>query len=149
LFGYLAHWIMHKRWSGRLYQAHYTHHQVLYPPEDMYSDKYREAGIDDSGKLFILLFLPIILVILAFGWFKVIPLWAAILTVIEMGLIGYLHDFWHEKFHLSNTWWKKFKWFQHLTQLHYIHHIETSKNLGIFNFWWDRVFKSYHGKFDE
>jgi hypothetical protein len=139
MLGYVAHWVLHQPWSGRLYQAHYTHHFVLYEPKDFLSDKYREAGIDDSGKFFILLFSPILLGILALGWFEVVPLWMAILTVVEMGLWGYLHDYLHEKTHLTKTWWKQFGWFQRWTNLHIVHHQDVSRNLGIFNFWVDRV----------
>jgi len=143
LLGYIAHYVMHQEWSGRLYQAHKTHHFILYPTSDFFSDKYRGAGIDDSGKFFILLFSPIILLILGLGWFGVIPLWAAILVVVEMGITGYAHDYLHEKTHLTKTWWKQFGWFQEWTKLHYTHHVNTGSNLGIFSFWVDRVMGTF------
>jgi sterol desaturase/sphingolipid hydroxylase (fatty acid hydroxylase superfamily) len=143
LLGYVAHWILHQSWSGRLYEAHRTHHFILFPPEDFYSDTYRDAGIDDSGKFFIALFSPLLLLILALGWFGVYPLWMGFLIVGEMGVIGYMHDLLHEKLHLTKTWWKQFGWFQEWTRLHITHHQDVSKNLGIFSFWVDRVMGTF------
>lgn len=143
LLGYVAHWILHQPWSGRLYQAHLTHHQTLYPISDFYSDTYRKAGSDDSGKFFILLFSPILLLILGLGWLGVVPLWVSVLVVIEMGIVGYMHDYLHEKTHLIKTRWKQFGWFQEWTKLHFTHHIDTGKNLGIFNFWVDRIMGTF------
>jgi sterol desaturase/sphingolipid hydroxylase (fatty acid hydroxylase superfamily) len=139
----VAHWVLHQQWSGRLYKAHYAHHYQLYPIEDFYSDTYRNAGSDDSGKLFILLFSPVLLLILGVGWFGVIPFWAAVSIVIEMGIVGYAHDYLHEHTHLKKSWWHQFGWFRKLVDVHYIHHIDPAFNLGIFNFWVDRVMGTF------
>lgn len=144
ILGYVAHWIMHQPWAGRLYIAHRTHHEILYPTSDFYSDKYREAGIDDSGKMFVLLFSPFIFAILLLGWYGIIisPL-VAVVVVIEMGIIGYAHDYLHEKMHLKKTAWQRFSWFRKCIDIHYLHHVDVSKNLGIFNFWVDRVMGTF------
>lgn len=141
--GWIAHWAMHQPWSGKLYVKHRTHHEILYPNNDLFSDTYREAGIDDSGKLFILLFSPIILLILALGWLGVLSWLTAFMIIGEMGLFGYAHDFLHERMHLKKSWWHQFGWFQKWIGLHVIHHYHTDKNLGIFNFLADRVFGTF------
>lgn len=61
----------------------------------------------------------------------------------EAALIGYLHGYIHDSFHLTGHWLERFKHFSHLRALHFRHHFNMKINFGIFWFGWDRVFKTF------
>lgn len=144
LFGYISHYALHQSWSGRFHRSHMTHHQRLYPATFFYSDTYLDPGPDNTVIIFILaglplIFLPFILWLL--HWIT----WPLLLTALcSLALFGIPHDYLHDQFHLRNTWLRRFQWFQHLTDLHYQHHLGNMQtNFGIYWFGWDRVFGSF------
>lgn len=145
-FGYVVHKAFHKPWMGRAYKAHMNHHLKQYPPNDFYSDKYRSAGKDNTVYLFILAFLPILFTIKLLMYLSILtaPVGVAMLAV--MIGVGLLHNYIHDAFHLNKTFLRKFKFFKRLEKLHYIHHIDMRKNLGIYTFIWDKVFKTFRNK---
>ena len=146
-FGYVIHWSLHQSWAGFFNKAHMTHHQVLYPPSDFTSEKYRHAGKDSAPKFFALATLPIILLLLILLLVGILPLPLLITCWTVIGVMGFSHDYIHDAFHLRNHWMSRIpvlrdifaKW----TQLHYLHHVDMSKNFGIFIFHWDHVFRSF------
>lgn len=147
LFGYIVHWCFHQSWAGKIRQSHLTHHN-LYSGKDYLSESYRDAGKDNTFRLFvipsILLFaLPIVLYFL-----HIMPLYLVIISVIEMLFIGWLHNYLHDAFHVSNHWLNKINCikfiFDALSHAHYVHHSDMSKNFGICTFVWDRLFHTYN-----
>ena len=143
LLGYLTHRAFHQKWSGFFYRAHHNHHYIQYPPNDFFSEAYRSAGKDNSGKFFILAFLPMIIGWFVFVFLAHISLVIGIGVIIEMVIIGLAHDILHDAFHIQNHWLNKFAIFRRWVELHKIHHIDVSKNYGIFDFLWDRVFGTF------
>src|SRR5579885_1957013 len=145
-FGYVIHWSLHQTWSGFFNKAHMTHHQVLYPASDFTSDVYRHAGKDSTPRFFALAASPLILTPLVLWLVGIVPLSVAITAWAVMGVMGFLHDYIHDAFHIRNHWMTRTpvlrdifaKWIQ----LHYLHHVDMGKNFGIFVFHWDRVFKT-------
>lgn len=147
LFGYIVHRALHQTWSGYFNKAHMTHHLIKYPPEDFLSDTYRNAGKDSTPKFFALAALPIILAPLLLGWFGILS-WAVVITIMVVeGLMGFLHDYLHDSFHIKNHLLTKIpvinKLFDLWVKLHYQHHVDMNKNFGIFTFHWDKVFKTF------
>ncbi len=146
-FGYVIHWSLHQTWSGFFNKAHMTHHQVLYPASDFTSDVYRHAGKDSTPRFFALAASPLILTPLVLWLVGIVPLSVAITAWAVMGVMGFLHDYIHDAFHIRNHWMTRTpvlrdifaKWIQ----LHYLHHVDMGKNFGIFVFHWDRVFKTF------
>lgn len=142
-FGYAVHWSLHQNWAGRWNLAHMTHHEVLYPPSDYYSETYRHAGKDNTFITFAIASLPL----LAFPWvlygLGVIGLPLTIIIALEMLLIGFLHDYLHMVFHLPSHWLNRFKAVQKWNKSHYVHHQNMQKNFGIFFFMWDRLFGTF------
>ncbi len=61
LFGYFVHKSLHQEWTGLWNTSHMAHHVKLYPPGDFLSDKYRDAGKDDTFWTFALVSIPVIL----------------------------------------------------------------------------------------
>lgn len=141
--GYWAHKAFHQEWSGMFYKAHMNHHTIQYPPEDFTSDTYRSAGKDNTLWYFVLAFLPIMAMVVASHFFLGVSVWTCACILASMIGTGLLHDYMHDAFHLNKTVWKYLPGFERLRELHKIHHIDQSKNFGIFNFSLDKLFKTY------
>lgn len=143
LIGWFIHWMMHQNWSGRLYKSHMTHHLNRYPPKDLLSEEYRDAG-SDSG-LFV--FVPIITIGLApvgiLLYFLGVPWTSLLATGTCLSLVGVAHDVIHTAFHIRGSWLERFKWFRVLRARHFLHHRNMRKNLGILFYGWDHVLRTW------
>lgn len=143
LVGWFIHWLMHQRWTGRMHRSHMTHHLKLYPHQDLLSDQYRDAGTDNG----IFLFAPgITLTVLIFGgvlYLLGISLMSLAIIVGVSTIVGVLHDQVHTAFHLNETVWNRSAWFRRLRALHFYHHRNMRKNLGIMSFVWDRILGTF------
>jgi sterol desaturase/sphingolipid hydroxylase (fatty acid hydroxylase superfamily) len=146
LFGYVVHRSLHQSWTGKLNKAHMTHHLKLYPPSDFYSDKYRDPGGDNTAHIFALAALPIVAAPFILWLCGVLSLCLTLFIVVEMLFIGWLHDYLHDAFHITNHPLTKFKLFSRWIDLHYLHHIKMQTNFGIFSFHWDRLFRTFWDK---
>ena len=143
LFGHVLHWMIHQPWTGRLYRAHRAHHFDLYPPSDYTSDKYRGAGTDSTVFTFALLGAPLVLFPAAAGLLGWVPVSWSIACVLTLLAVGFLNDYIHDSFHLNRHWLHGYDFYKRMDDLHYHHHVDTSKNFGIFLFVWDRVFGTF------
>lgn len=147
LFGYVIHWSLHQSWAGQFNNAHMTHHLKLYPPEDYTSDTYRHAGKDSTPKFFAMAAIPLILTPIVLGFLGILPIYLVITVLVVEGLMGFLHDYIHDAFHINNHLMTRIPGvkdiFSKWTQLHYLHHVDMGKNYGIFVFHWDRVFRTF------
>lgn len=147
LFGYVVHRALHSTWTGRLNQKHMTHHLTLYPPTDYLSDKYRDAGGDNTVIIFAIAAVPLVAAPIIMGLLGWISLPLTITALIVMGLMGFLHSYLHDAFHIRNQFLTKIPGvrviFAYWVHLHYLHHVDMQKNFGIFLFHWDHLFRSY------
>lgn len=147
LFGFVVHRSLHQPWSGKLNKSHMTHHLKLYPPSDYLSDVYRDPGRDNTVKIFAFFAVPLVVLPILLAVFGVLSASLAIVIVVEMLFIGWLHDYIHDAFHIRNHLLTRLpiiksvfaKW----SALHYSHHVDMQKNFGIFSFHWDRVFRTF------
>ena len=144
--GWFFHFCLHRKWSGQFYRSHQYHHSVLYPPNSFLSEEYREPKKDNSVILFAIVFAPFVIVQLLLTILQVIPLVLGIVMLVEMGIIAFLNNALHDSFHLYKSFWHKFWFFDKLQKLHLIHHQRQNTNYGIFNFWFDRIFRTYKRK---
>jgi sterol desaturase/sphingolipid hydroxylase (fatty acid hydroxylase superfamily) len=147
LFGHVVHWSLHQPWTGWLNNAHMTHHQRLYPPYDYLSDVYRQAGKDSTPKFFAIAAIPLIVAPPILWAVGALPL-PMMITILVMELvIGFLHNYLHDAFHIRKHWLYRVpvikSWFGNWVNLHWQHHIDMQSNFGIFSFFWDRVFSTY------
>lgn len=147
LFGYAVHWSLHQSWAGRFNTSHMTHHLKLYPPQDFTSEVYRNAGADNTLKIFAIAALPLIIAPFVL-WLVGVFSWISVIAVLVMeALMGFFHDYLHDAFHIKNHWLNRLPVlnviFEKWVQLHYLHHVDMSKNLGIFSFHWDYIFKTF------
>lgn len=143
--GYWTHQWFHHPSSGWLYRAHQNHHFIQYPPHAYLSDTYKSAGTDSTRILFAIVFSPLIIGLSVLTFFGVLSLWHGIAALLSLGLWGYVHDYVHDQFHLSNTWLLKLpgSWFTNWRRIHYIHHLDQTKNFGIVYFGWDKWFGTF------
>lgn len=146
LFAYFAHKSLHQKWSGKYNKSHMAHHIALYPADNYLSEKYRDAGKDDAIWFFAIISVPILLLPIILGIIGM-PLHLVIISIIEMLFLGYFNNFIHHAYHVKNHWISKVPviniLYRKLQHLHYIHHKYMQKNLGIFDFTWDVLFKTY------
>lgn len=145
-FGYWAHKALHLKLVKRFSQSHTVHHDKLYPVNDFKSDKYRSAGKDSTVIFFAIASLPVLAIPCLLGLFGILTLFQSVFVVALMLFVGWSHDYVHEAFHLNTHWLQKApvvsKYFQKLEKLHYLHHVDDTKNFGILVFWWDQVFRT-------
>lgn len=143
-FGYWAHKSLHLKLMSFFSKSHTVHHDQLYPITDFKSDKYRSAGKDSTVIFFAIASLPVLCIPSILSLFGIISLLEAFIAVLLMVFIGWLHDYVHEAFHIINHWMNGLplvsKYFQKLEKLHYLHHVDATKNFGILTFVWDRLF---------
>lgn len=147
LFGYVVHRILHQEWAGRLNQKHMTHHLTLYPATDYLSDTYREAGQDNTVKIFALAAIPVVAAPIVLGLMGVISLPLVITALVVQGIMGFLHSYLHDSFHIRNHFLTRIPGvrviFAYWNRLHYLHHVDMQTNYGIFLFHWDHVFRTF------
>jgi len=144
LFGHVAHWAIHHRWMGKLYEAHTVHHVDMYPPRDFESDAYRSSGKNSSFFVFFLLGLPLLALPFVLVLFHAITVPLAFLSMGVMGLVGLFNDVIHDSFHMRVTRWSKIiPWYSLMKQAHVVHHKHVKKNFGIFTFLWDKLLGTY------
>lgn len=127
-----------------------SHHLKMYPPEDYSSDVYRHAGNSSTPKYFALVALPVILAPIVLGILGILPLHLVLIVLAMEGLMGLLNDRVHDAFHINKHWMSRMPGLRTLfarwNKLHYLHHVDMSKNYGIFTFHWDHLFGTYKSK---
>lgn len=147
LFGHVVHWSLHQTWTGLVHQAHMTHHLKLYPPSDYTSKVYRNAGKDSTPKFFAVAAIPMILTPIVLWFCGVLPLSLMIAALSMEGVLGFLHNYLHDAFHIEKHWLYGAPFlgviFGKWVATHYLHHVDMSKNYGIFTFHWDRFFGTF------
>jgi sterol desaturase/sphingolipid hydroxylase (fatty acid hydroxylase superfamily) len=147
LFGYVAHRSLHQPWTGELNKKHMTHHLTLYPPSDYVSEKYRNAGTDNTVITFSVLSIPVVATPIILGVLGILPLSLVITALVVMGVMAFLHNYIHDAFHIRNHFLSRIPGlrniFAYWNRLHYLHHVDMQKNFGIFLFHWDHVFKTF------
>jgi len=144
LLGFVIHWAIHKPWAGKAYRAHRAHHVDLYPPGKLISDVYKDPGHRSTVFTFVLAFLPLLLLPVVLCLFDVITVLSAVAAVFAMVLVGLLDDIVHDSYHVRNHWLSKIiPGYNHMRQMHFVHHINMRKNFGIYNFLFDKIFHTH------
>ncbi len=145
-FGYWAHKALHLKILSLFSKSHTVHHDKLYPVTDFKSDKYRSAGKDSTVIFFAIASLPVLAIPCVLGLFGVLSLAQTVFTLALMLFVGWSHDYVHAAFHLNKHWLNDVpvikNYFQKLEKLHYLHHVDDTKNFGILTFIWDKLFST-------
>lgn len=145
-FGYWAHKSLHMKIMSFFSKSHSVHHDKLYPINDFKSEKYRSAGKDSTVIFFAVASLPVLAIPLLLSLLGILSLFQALFSIATMLFIGWAHDYIHSLFHLKTHWLQKVpvlvNYYNKLEKLHYLHHVDDSKNFGILTFVWDKLFKT-------
>lgn len=141
---YFIHWTMHQPWSGPFYRSHMQHHLVHYPVGHFFSlDRYRSSGWSSGW----LTFTPVMLAVGAGVYILLgtlhIDAGFRCALIGFLGIVGWMHGYVHDAFHVRLHWLGRFRWFRRLRVLHGPHHVDMNKNLGILWFTWDRIFRTF------
>ena len=127
-----AHRLMHERWTGPLWRSHQLHHK-LYNPKSPASSIYKEVGWR-SFKYRALIFLAVV-----GAFFCLLPFWMAFALLVEVSVLSAVSTYIHDATHIADHDLERFGWFRYLKGMHWTHHANTKKNLGIITFLFDRL----------
>ena len=136
---YGLHLLSHNRNIKYLYKSHHYHHTVQFPPHNLVNNDIRYNSIIYNEYLHISCIIWIISYI-------ILPLYIYSIFFIESCVYLYFANLLHECYHMSNSYFEKYKWFQRKKQLHLQHHIKTVHNFNLFDNSSDKVFKTFHTK---
>lgn len=124
-----------------------THHLRLYPPSDYVSDKYRNAGKDNTLFIFGAAAIPVVALPIILGIFHILSLALVITSLTIMVIMSLLHSYLHDAFHIKNHWLFSIpvigKLFARWVHIHWLHHVDMNTNYGIFLFHWDHLLGTY------
>ena len=127
----------HYKESGRLYTWHKVHHKD-YPITRLESDTY----IDSTGWYDNMFAIYIMLTVLVFYMSTSTN---RIATIVSTEIITYsvMLDYFHQQFHLTNSKFKKYHWFQTLKRYHLTHHLQQKTNYSFFTDKVDKLGKTH------
>jgi sterol desaturase/sphingolipid hydroxylase (fatty acid hydroxylase superfamily) len=137
--GYAVHKALHQPFLGPIHRTHDVHHKVMYTPKDYLDVSYREVpGEAQPFKYYAGAAIPLIAAVFLF-----LPVTTAIALTAELLLVAWANDWLHQKVHIKGYWLERYSWFRHLRALHWHHHVDDTKNLGIFSWFTDRILGTY------
>lgn len=137
-FGWVIHRALHSPRFGKAYRAHLHHHRKIYPPDRFLSDEYLDPPREAEQAVYYLVPMAIVCLLVA--------LWSwqyAILAGIEVVAVLWVNEWMHNSLHIRNHWLCRFGWYHRLREIHHEHHVDVLSNLGIINFFPDRVLGTF------
>jgi sterol desaturase/sphingolipid hydroxylase (fatty acid hydroxylase superfamily) len=76
-------------------------------------------------------------------FFMLLPVEIAITVTVVLLFLAWANDWLHEKIHIRGTRLESSDWFLKIRELHHHHHVDVTKNIGIFSWFTDKLFKTY------
>lgn len=136
--GYLVHRLAHWPKSGKLYQDHLHHHFQAYPPGQYMTEKY----LGDLKTSFLPYFIPPF-ILLNVGAAALLPWPLFLVFLITSSTVSLVNNYLHDSFHVKGHWLKKFGWHRGLSDVHWVHHHNVKRNLGIYWYGVDRMLGTF------
>ena len=125
----------HHKISGPLYRWHRLHH-IDYPSTRTESDVYiNTSGFHNYFLYCILSTLFVVYLVSSNRTFTIFSVQVIIYTV----SVNHLH----KQFHLTNSKYKKYKWFQKYKRNHLLHHTYLQTNFNFYDLTFDKLQNSY------
>lgn len=135
----LHRWLGHRRLGGLLYRNHIAFHHTYYAKGHLASTSYR--GEDGNNTPYFL-----IPTLLAGGvLFFVLPSPVFVVMALTGAASFYAHVVLDREYHVENSRLRRFAWFRHKQQLHFVHHLHANANFAVIEFVWDRLLGTYRG----
>lgn len=133
----LHRWLGHSAAGGALQRLHLSLHHAIYTEARMLSARFRSAETSLTP-----LYLVPAGVVAALG-FWLLPVLQALCLVSGVAASFAAHVYLHEQFHLSGSKLQRYRWFRRRRLLHAVHHRDGSRNFGLVDFYWDRLFGTF------
>lgn len=130
-------WFGHTRRLSAIYENHLHGHHADYRSDRLMSDTWIEA----ERHVMWYYAIPIVPLSVLVAWLLPLPLF--VLHIVTLGLTIWWHIHLHQEYHLNNSRWARFAWFQRKRDLHLRHHVRHHGNYAIVEFFWDRVLGTY------
>src|SRR5256885_11330697 len=123
--------------SSDLHRIHMLEHHGIYSGDalvaDTYSDEEKSATAYDAAPA----------VALGGAAYATLPLDIFVVLVAALSASYAAHVYVPTQYQLNHSWLRRFGWFHRKRELHFVHHRDASKNFGVIEFVWDRVFGTY------
>jgi len=134
--GYCVHRALHHPALGKIHKTHDVHHFVIYPA-DKYLDTGKYKDVPDESQPF--KYYAAAAVPLIITTYFLFPMHTFIALTLELCIVAWLNDWLHQKLHIKGFWLERYSWFHRMRELHWHHHFDISKNIGIFSWHADKV----------
>jgi hypothetical protein len=75
--------------------------------------------------------------------YLVLPLDLFVVVVLACAVSFYAHVFFDKEYHVEGSRLRRFAWFRHKQELHFVHHQNTGCNFAVIDNFWDRLLGTY------
>lgn len=123
----------HKNRIDIIFQTHAKGHHGKYKPSNLLADKW----IDSEQHVmwyYTIPLLPILIFLILFASPKII-----IGSLCGLAFSIWWHIFLYKQYHLKNSFFEKYNWFQKKRDLHFIRHSNVTTNYAIIEYWIDSL----------
>lgn len=137
----LCNYLLHRFAQHKENTTHMKQHHRLYNRKRHSSGRFRWIGYVANSEI---AYGFMILSAFAFS-FMFLPNFVTMVFLVQMPVHLFLFHYFHISFHKKHGFIQRFKWFRKLKALHHIHHRSVHSNFSVFDFTFDRIFKTYIG----
>ena len=123
---------------GYLRTVHSQEHHGIYSRERLVSNTY----LDESRSVDSYYAVPAAILLVAA--YLALPWGVFVVHALALAASIAAHVYLHVQYHIRSSWLNLFRWFRRKRQLHLYHHKDTTRNYAVIEFFWDRVFGTYH-----
>ena len=143
LVGYIVHYALHDPKMGKMYEAHDWHHRQIYPIDRFLSSTYDDPPSHAEQAIYYVV--PMLVLVAPLAYWS----WPhGLVAIIELLAVLKLNAYLHDSLHVEGHKLLKYAWFHRIRTLHYQHHVDPSKNLGIFFWVPDKLLRTYENRTD-
>ena len=127
----------HHPLGSKFFRNHINFHHTYYCKDHLVSAKY----LGEEGNNTPFFFIPVFLV--GTCTYLVLPLDLFMVVVLACAASFYAHVLFDKEYHVAGSRLRRFAWFRHKQQLHFVHHRHANCNFAVIDFFWDRLFGTY------
>jgi sterol desaturase/sphingolipid hydroxylase (fatty acid hydroxylase superfamily) len=127
----------HHPMGGKFFRNHINFHHAYYSKDYLVSPKY----LADEGNNTPFFFIPVFLV--GACTYLVLPLDLFVAQALACAASFYAHVFFDKEYHIEGSRLRRFAWFRHKQELHFLHHRHAGCNFAVIDNFWDRLLGTY------
>ena len=129
----------HQPIGKKFFRNHLNFHHTYYGGDHLVSPTYQ--GEEGNNTPFF--FIPVCLV--GACAFLILPLYLFAALTIGCAASFYAHVFLDKEYHVEGSRLRRYAWFRHKQELHFMHHRYANCNFAVIDFFWDRLLGTYKG----